>query len=378
MFNILDQLKQMIWGKSLDPWHIQHKFDEIRGNTEVNIIDTCIDFSHKSLRGKCLDSEYVDLCTKALSTKSLYNRVDYSKDAYYIHGTCIAGVIGSKKTIVKNIGYKFDQHTMLRMQGIAEDVKFNPIPKLPNLHDTSNVIYSPSISTKSGVPYFPKINKIQLTIVNLSGGHYANRQIVEWIEILKDLCKNKVDHNIIVAGAGNDGENLDDSKSKALYPAALKYVKSYPQDCNNNNIHPVISVAAINKEGELYSNSNYGKLIDIAAPGVGISCPVPGNAGRIVSGTSEATAVVTGTIALLKGCKPYSSGSEILYALFKTADKNPKLVNKVKDGRVLNIQKAVEFFCFDNYDQDSVNTIKQAIIGEQQSITNAYSVEEDL
>lgn len=64
-------------------------------------------------------------------------------------------------------------------------------------------------------------------------------------------------------------------------------------------------------------------------------------------GTSQAAAVTTGLIALLKGCDPYAHATEILDVIFSTADIYDSLKDQVKGGKVLNITNATNKFCFD-------------------------------
>jgi len=81
---------------------------------------------------------------------------------------------------------------------------------------------------------------------------------------------------VLIAGAGNN------IKSVPVYPAA------YPE---------VIAVAAIDREGELWSKSNYGDWVDAYAPGVEIYSTLPGNNYGYQSGTSMATAYVSAVAA---------------------------------------------------------------------------------
>ena len=81
-----------------------------------------------------------------------------------------------------------------------------------------------------------------------------------------------------IAAAGNGGP-----QSAPLYPGAEP---------------GVVAVTAIDAEGKLFGLANRGKYIAMAAPGVDILAPAPGDAVQIVSGTSIAAAHVTGIAAL--------------------------------------------------------------------------------
>lgn len=89
---------------------------------------------------------------------------------------------------------------------------------------------------------------------------------------------------LLVAAAGNNGVNADKQK---FFPAGY-------------GLPNIISVAAIDQKGHLLESSNYGpQTVDIAAPGKNIiSYLAQGKMGSM-TGTSQATAFVTATSALV-------------------------------------------------------------------------------
>ena len=84
---------------------------------------------------------------------------------------------------------------------------------------------------------------------------------------------------IAVAAAGNNGP-----RAAPAYPAA------YPE---------VIAVTAIDAKDQRYAQANRGSYIAFAAPGVDILAPVEKGKHSYLSGTSFATAYVSGIVALL-------------------------------------------------------------------------------
>lgn len=84
---------------------------------------------------------------------------------------------------------------------------------------------------------------------------------------------------VLIAAAGNAG-----AKSPPLYPAA------------NPN---VIAVSATDQQDRLFSASNRGNFIAVAAPGVDIFLPAPAGKYQMTSGTSFSAAYVSGVAALL-------------------------------------------------------------------------------
>ncbi len=118
---------------------------------------------------------------------------------------------------------------------------------------------------------------------------------------------------IVVAGVGNDQLNLDQ------FPTS-------PSTCNN-----VLAVAALKADGTLADYSNYGSMVDIAAPGgdtlastehaiitasnQGITDALPVSLHRHYSGTSVATPLVTGVLSLMLSLNPELSQTEIINIL---------------------------------------------------------------
>lgn len=84
---------------------------------------------------------------------------------------------------------------------------------------------------------------------------------------------------VMIAAAGNAG-----AKSPPLYPAA------------NPN---VIAVSATDQQDKLFTASNRGNYIAVAAPGVDIFLPAPDGKYQMTSGTSFSAAYVSGVAALL-------------------------------------------------------------------------------
>ena len=84
---------------------------------------------------------------------------------------------------------------------------------------------------------------------------------------------------LLVAAAGNAGP-----KSPPLFPGA---------DPN------VIAVTATDANDKIFTGANRGRYIAVAAPGVDILVPAPDNTYQLTTGTSVASAEVSGLAALL-------------------------------------------------------------------------------
>lgn len=108
-------------------------------------------------------------------------------------------------------------------------------------------------------------------VINLSlGAEYGS-------DVLKHAVGYARENGVsIVAAVGNDGEGL------VNFPAAYD---------------GVIGVSSVGKNGQVSSFSNYGKGVDIAAPGVGVLAAWELQERVSFSGTSVSTAIVSASIA---------------------------------------------------------------------------------
>lgn len=103
----------------------------------------------------------------------------------------------------------------------------------------------------------------------------------------------------VVAAAGNNGP-----EGKPRYPAALE---------------PVLAVSAVGEDKRLYASANRGSHVDVVAAGVEVLTTSPGNAFRPSTGTSVATAQVSGVVALLVQLRPEIAPEEVRALLESTA-----------------------------------------------------------
>jgi subtilisin family serine protease len=103
----------------------------------------------------------------------------------------------------------------------------------------------------------------------------------------------------IVAAAGNAGPG-----APPAYPAALK---------------GVIAVTATDQGDKLYERANQGSYISVAAPGVDVLAAAPGSGYELATGTSIASAEVSGIVALLKQLSPALTPGQVENVLSHTA-----------------------------------------------------------
>ncbi|GAA1753949.1 S8 family serine peptidase [Luedemannella helvata] len=127
---------------------------------------------------------------------------------------------------------------------------------------------------------------------------------------------------VIVASAGNT-----DRETRVKYPAA------YPG---------VVAVGGVDRDGNHSKVSVRGFALVLCAPAEGISSTAPGGKYRVASGTSSATALVAGAVALVRAKFPELSAQEVIHRLTATADDRGRAGRDDEYGYgVVNIVRAL-------------------------------------
>jgi thermitase len=164
--------------------------------------------------------------------------------------------------------------------------------------------------------------KMKADVINFSGGGFGKSRQEE--QALADAERAGI---LVVAAAGNEGLNSD---FKGYYPA-------------DYDLANIISVASLNKNLNLLPSSNYGKkTVDLAAPGGEIISSLPGNLEGEMTGTSQATAFVSGAAALLLQDESLRGQPERLKdRLLASGTADSQLQKKTKSGVRLNTYRAL-------------------------------------
>lgn len=155
------------------------------------------------------------------------------------------------------------------------------------------------------------------TIVNCSFGGADYNPALEEAIAESDM--------LFITAAGNGGMDLAENP---VYPACL--------DLDN-----VVCVTSANDDGGLSFYSNYSEsLVDLAAYGREVESTLPEGSFGIMSGTSMATAQVTGTAGAITQNNLLMT-AELKERLIESADRYSNLQAVVTDGRILNTENAI-------------------------------------
>jgi subtilisin family serine protease len=224
-------------------------------NVVVAVIDSEIDSQHPDLSG-VVTKRYDAGCGAT------------APDA---HGTGMAGAIASHRNLL----------------GVAPNVKVIAICAFGGEQAATE---STSIKIIKGIDYAIQQGA---KIINMSFAGPRDPTLSQALQVAREKA------TILFAAAGNAGP-----KSPPLFPGADP---------------SVIAVTATDDHDRLFKGANQGKYITVAAPGVDVLVPAPNNALQLTTGTSVATAHVSGVAALLVAQRPTRTPEEIRAVLVSTA-----------------------------------------------------------
>ena len=198
-----------------------------------------------------------------------------------------------------------------------------------------------------------KVRIMPLKFMN-AGGFGTTKDAIEAINYVINRKQAGVNVRIISASWGSTQKSraLEDAIRKA-YENDILFVAASGNATTNNDRTPhfpssydvpnVISVAALDRNDQLASFSNYGlKSVAIAAPGKDILSTWLGNSYEEKSGTSMATPVISGVAALIVAENPRISVDQLRKRLLAAVDPLPALKGKTVTGGRVNAAKALE------------------------------------
>ncbi|MGW9439682.1 S8 family peptidase [Streptomyces sp. NPDC055607] len=244
---------------------------------KVAVLDTGVDATVPELRGK------------VLSGRNFYDagegpgRVD-GEDTER-HGTNMSILIAGSGT---GGGIK----------GIAPDATILPV-KVSDAYSESM-----KVTATRGIRYAVDNGA---RIINISMGGSADEADTSAWQAAVDYARKK--GALVFAATGNSGDGY------MRYPAAIP---------------GVIAVGALDPQGKIAKFSNYGSHLALSAPGVKIPvrCLENKNQYCIGQGTSQASALASGTAALIWSAHPDWTANQVLRVMLETAGHNGPVPSK--------------------------------------------------
>jgi thermitase len=241
----------------------------------VAVIDTGVDYNHAALKPNMVQGfNFKDNNNDPMDKTSSQNPG---------HGTHCAGIVGASGLS--------DNGTI----GISPEVSMMPLRFLDE---------NGSGDLMDGIKAIDYAIEKGAKVISASWGATVSRSQAQ---PLVDAVKRADDAGVIfVVAAANDGKNND---STEVYPA-------------NAGFPNTISVAASDSNDSKPSWSNFGTAsVHVAAPGADIMSTLPKNTYGKLSGTSMATPLVSGMVALLLAQDSSLTGSQVRALLQTTGAK---------------------------------------------------------
>ena len=241
-------------------------------NVDIGIMDTGIDLNHPDL--------------------NVYRQVTFvsgtsSGNDDNGHGTAVAGIAAAKDNSQGVVG-------------LAPGARLWAIKVLDSngIGSSSNII--------KGIDYVTQ-HANEIDVVNLSFGAVGQNKALH-SAIIKSVAAGVT----YTAAAGNEAIDAS-SVFPASYPEVIAVSAIVDTDGKCGGISGISTT--VGKDDSFASFSNYGSVIDLAAPGVLIKTTAKGSSYITFSGTSVSTPHVTGAVALYKSEHPGASPSDIRNAL---------------------------------------------------------------
>lgn len=286
------------WGidpdKHLASINLMKSWQDYKLNKDVvvAVIDSGIDFEHASLNknihvlsGMKSSQNYgVDFSQGKISTRPVDN------DG---HGSHIAGIIKSVFPEVKILSLKY----------------YDPAAK-----------HNAMTASIKALEYAVENN---VDLINYSGGGPGASD--DELKILKEAEAKGI---LVIVAAGNRSSNLDSQAT--FYPASY-------------GLKNIISVSAHDDALNIIPSSNYGQsTVHIAAPGHRIRSTFPAGKAGYLTGTSQATAFVTGVASLIKAKYPKLNDQHLKEIILSSAMLVKNFEGKIQGSKKLDATRAIE------------------------------------
>jgi subtilisin family serine protease len=211
------------------------------------------------------------------------------------HGTHVAGIAGAKTN--NNIG----------IAGISWNSKLMAIKVMQSSGrgSWSDIAQGAAYAAENGT-----------TVINMSLGGYTESLT------MKTALENAYHYSVLVAAAGNDGLCLlnECMVSAAMFPACYPWVLGVQASQEPSGLCGIRACwSNFDPTGPTSVGNPYGYNYEVLAPGQNIYSTIPGNGYRYLSGTSMATPVTSGAVALIKSYLPNISTEELFARIIQAS-----------------------------------------------------------
>jgi len=215
-----------------------------------------------------VDANHADLAGKLVAGWNFYDNNSNTSDVYG-HGTKVAGAAAATTDNAMGVA------------SVAGNARIMPI----RITDTSGMGYTSMMA--KGLTWAADRG---VRVANISFGGAGSSTVQSAAQYLKNKG------GLLIMAAGNSGSESTIAPSDTL-----------------------VVVSGTTSSDARASWSSYGRFVDVAAPGAGIWTTVRGGSYSAVSGTSFASPVTAGVVALMMAANPVLSPSDIEKHLFSSS-----------------------------------------------------------
>ena len=226
-----------------------------------------------------------------------------------MHGTHVAGIIGAQRNNKKG------------MDGVADNIKIMSVRVVPDGDE-----YDKDVAL--GIRYAVD-NGAQ--VINMSFGKYFSPE-KKWVDEAVKYAESK--GVLLISAAGNENFNAD---SIIHFPNNNLLDGTTATNWITVGASSDMTIPQMSKDGLPYHSivayfSNFGKSVDVFAPGMKIYSTVPENGYENQQGTSMASPVVAGLAALILEYYPNLSAQQVKYCIEKSAVAPPSSLKVIEPG----------------------------------------------
>jgi len=303
----------------------------------IAVIDTGINQNHEVFDGVLMYNSESGIVNGYNSYRAEYgisgnaiNDVGFGDSEY--HGTNVASIIA----------------LLIKEFGLEDYIKIYPIRACKDVEVTDETNSFPLDSVTNAIEFCSSNEKID--IINLSLGIMGNTTYgKKWATDtrMKNAISTASASKVIIAAAGNKST---DSASDVFYPAAYD---------------GVVSIMGYGKNGNMYTNSNYGSIYDFAAPAEDILVATKGNGESSSYGKNKGTSMAAPMV---------SFGAALLKLRLQVENKNQTSTNIVK---ILNNISYPSYTTYKTYSFNKFD-IKTLVSGDIDSSKYSYSDPTDI
>ncbi|MGQ0774724.1 MAG: S8 family serine peptidase [Pseudonocardiales bacterium] len=236
----------------------------------VSVVDSGVDATHPTLAPAMV----AGISFTTVDNPQIFESTPGGIEDCENHGTSVAGLIAARPGVDE------------RMAGVAPEATIAPV-------SFGSIGQAPDVMLAEAIRAGARLGRV----VNLSFAVSGNRPEIQ--AAIEFAIERDV---VVVAAAGNEGQS---QPGETWYPAAYD---------------GVLAVTAVGPTNEPLQEANTGEWIDVAAPGQNLIAPATGG-GELtyVSGTSFATALVSGVAALVRARFPELSAPAVIERIRRTA-----------------------------------------------------------